>query len=101
MVMLMASAAVLTDLSAPGSRTEMMVPPMRSWLPGIVGVLQAVEVVKYILGKGDLLTGRLLVYDALAASMRELKVRANPKCKYCADGVEFPGYIDYQGFCGV
>jgi len=70
-------------------------------LPGIVGMLQAVEVVKYIIGAGEPLTGRLLVYDALAATFRELKVRANPKCKYCASGVEFPGYIDYQGFCGV
>jgi molybdopterin/thiamine biosynthesis adenylyltransferase len=70
-------------------------------LPGIVGLLQAVEVVKYIIGQGDLLTGRLLVYDALAATVRELKVRANPNCKYCAPGVAFPGYVDYQGFCGV
>lgn len=69
-------------------------------LPGVVGMLQAVEAIKLILGKGEPLFGRLLVYDALAASLRELKVRANPKCAYCADGVEFPGYVDYQGFCG-
>ncbi|MHC4939619.1 MAG: molybdopterin-synthase adenylyltransferase MoeB [Planctomycetota bacterium] len=70
-------------------------------LPGVIGLLQAVETVKLILGKGDLLYGRLLVYDALAASLRELKVRANPRCAYCAEGVEFPGYVDYDGFCGL
>ncbi len=69
-------------------------------LPGIVGLLQAVEVIKIIIGVGDPLYGRLLVYDALAATFRELKVRANPKCTYCAPGVEFPGYVDYVGFCG-
>jgi len=63
-------------------------------------MLQAVETIKLILGKGEPLFGRLLVYDALAASLRELKVRAHPKCAFCADGVEFPGYVDYEGFCG-
>ena len=70
-------------------------------LPGVIGLLQAVETVKLILGKGDLLCGRLLVYDALAATMRELKVRANPNCTFCAEGAEFPGYVDYEGFCGL
>ncbi|MEM8885040.1 MAG: molybdopterin-synthase adenylyltransferase MoeB [Planctomycetota bacterium] len=70
-------------------------------LPGVVGLLQAVEAVKLILGQGDPLHGRLLVYDALAANFRELKVRANPKCAYCAPGRAFPGYVDYQGFCGL
>ena len=69
-------------------------------LPGVVGMLQAVETIKLILGQGEPLFGRLLVYDALAASLRELKMRANPKCAFCADGVEFPGYVDYAGFCG-
>jgi len=70
-------------------------------LPGVVGLLQAVEAIKLILGKGDFLDGRLLVYDALAATVRELKVRPNPKCAYCAPGTDFPGYVDYQGFCGL
>ncbi|MDH3592249.1 MAG: molybdopterin-synthase adenylyltransferase MoeB [Planctomycetota bacterium] len=69
-------------------------------LPGVVGLLQAIEAIKLIIGAGDPLFGRLLVYDALAATFRELKVRANPKCAYCADGATFPGYIDYEGFCG-
>ncbi len=70
-------------------------------LPGVIGVLEAIEVVKIILGKGDLLVGRLLTYDALEARFRELKLRRNPDCAYCGEGRAFPGYIDYQGFCGV
>jgi molybdopterin/thiamine biosynthesis adenylyltransferase/rhodanese-related sulfurtransferase len=69
-------------------------------LPGVIGVLEAIEVVKIILGKGDLLTGRLLTYDALEAKFRELRIRADPECKYC-NGGEFPGYVDYEHFCGV
>lgn len=70
-------------------------------LPGVIGLLQAVEAIKLILGEGEPLFGRLLVYDALAATFRELKVRANPECSYCAEGRPFPGYIDYVGFCGL
>jgi len=68
-------------------------------LPGVIGLLQAVEAIKLVLGQGDPLYGRLLVYDALAATFRELKVRANPDCAWCAPGRPFPGYIDYAGFC--
>jgi molybdopterin/thiamine biosynthesis adenylyltransferase/rhodanese-related sulfurtransferase len=70
-------------------------------LPGIIGLLQAVEAIKLILEEGDPLYGRLIVYDALAATFRELKIRANPECAYCAAGCPFPGYIDYEGLCGV
>jgi hypothetical protein len=63
--------------------------------------LQAVEAIKLVLQQGDVLYGRLLVYDALAATFRELKIRANPDCQWCAEGRPFPGYIDYAGFCGV
>ncbi len=69
-------------------------------LPGVIGLLQAIETIKLILGQGDPLYGRLLVYDALAATFRELKVRRDPLCAYCGDGRPFPGYIDYEGFCG-
>ncbi len=68
-------------------------------LPGVIGVLEAIEAIKIVLGKGDLLVGRLLTYDALEARFRELKLKANPECKYCASGREFPGYIDYEYFC--
>ena len=70
-------------------------------LPGVIGVLEGVEAVKIILGVGDLLTGRLLTYDALEARFRELKLRRDPNCTHCADGREFPGYTDYDFFCGV
>jgi molybdopterin/thiamine biosynthesis adenylyltransferase/rhodanese-related sulfurtransferase len=70
-------------------------------LPGVVGVLEAVEAIKLILGVGEPLTGRLLTYDALATRFRELKLRRDPACVYCAslDGAPFPGFVDYEFFC--
>ncbi len=68
-------------------------------LPGVVGLLEAVETIKIILGMGIPLVGRLLTYDALRAEFRELKLRRDPQCRYCRDGVEFPGFIDYEQFC--
>ncbi|MHC4548884.1 MAG: molybdopterin-synthase adenylyltransferase MoeB [Planctomycetota bacterium] len=70
-------------------------------LPGVIGLIQAVETVKLILGRGEPLFGRLLVYDALAGTFRELKIRRNESCLYCADGRPFPGYVDYEGFCSA
>ncbi len=69
-------------------------------LPGVIGVLEAIEVIKIIIGKGDLLVGRLLMYDALEVSFRELKVKRDANCPYCSKD-EFPGYVDYAGFCSV
>ncbi len=68
-------------------------------LPGVVGLLQAVETIKILLGQGDTLVGRLLLYDALGARFRELKVAPDPRCRVCGEGVPFPGYVDYEGFC--
>ena len=68
-------------------------------LPGVVGLLEAVEAIKILLGAGDPLVGRVLHYDALAARFTELRQRRNPDCLYCADGAQFPGYIDYEAFC--
>jgi molybdopterin/thiamine biosynthesis adenylyltransferase/rhodanese-related sulfurtransferase len=68
-------------------------------LPGVIGLIQAVETIKLVLGQGEPLYGRLLIYDALAATFRELKVRCASDCAYCAAGRPFPGYIDYTGFC--
>jgi molybdopterin/thiamine biosynthesis adenylyltransferase/rhodanese-related sulfurtransferase len=68
-------------------------------LPGVIGLLQAVETVKLILGIGQPLVGRMLYYDALRAQFTELKLPRNPACRYCADPAAFPGYIDYQAFC--
>ena len=68
-------------------------------LPGVVGLLQAIEALKIILGKGDLLLGRLLTFSALEARFREFTVKANPECPYCSRGRPFPGYVDYEGSC--
>ena len=70
-------------------------------LPGLVGVLQATETVKLILGQGDSLVGRLLLYDALTLKFRELKVRKNPHCVICSAHPTQTGLIDYPAFCGV
>lgn len=68
-------------------------------LPGIVGLLQAVEAIKLILDIGDPLVGRLLYYDALRGRFDELALEHDPRCRYCGAGVDFPGYIDYERFC--
>src|SRR5579864_6902410 len=70
-------------------------------LPGIIGLIQATETVKLILGAGEPLVGRLLLYDALAMRFRELKLRRNPECPVCGDHPSIHELIDYQEFCGV
>ena len=70
-------------------------------LPGMIGIVQATEAVKLILGKGELLAGRLLLYDALAMRFRELKLRRNAECPVCGDHPTVTQLIDYQQFCGV
>jgi adenylyltransferase/sulfurtransferase len=70
-------------------------------LPGLVGVIQATEVLKLILGKGDSLAGRLLLVDALNMRFRELKLRRNPDCPVCGDHPTVTKLIDYQQFCGI
>jgi len=70
-------------------------------LPGTIGLIQATETVKLILGIGQPLVGRLLLYDALAMRFRELKVRKNPECPVCGDHPTVTKLIDYQQFCGV
>ena len=70
-------------------------------LPGVVGLIQATEVVKLILGQGEPLKGRLLLYDALAMRFRELKLRKNPDCPVCGTHPTVTKLIDYHQFCGV
>jgi len=70
-------------------------------LPGVIGLLQAVETIKILLGIGEPLVGKLLYYDALQSRFTELKQQHDPKCGYCGDGVQFPGYIDYETFCAT
>ena len=70
-------------------------------LPGLVGVIQATEVIKLILGKGDSLVGRLLLVDALNMRFRELKLRKNPECPVCGTNPTVTALIDYDHFCGI
>ncbi len=70
-------------------------------LPGVIGLIQATEAIKLILGIGMPLTGRLLQFDALSMRFRETRLFADPDCAVCAVGREFPGYIDYARFCGL
>src|SRR6202142_3558071 len=70
-------------------------------LPGLVGVIQATEVIKLILGKGDSLIGRLLLIDALNMRFRELKLRKNPECPVCGPHPTVTALIDYDQFCGI
>ncbi|MEW6073270.1 MAG: ThiF family adenylyltransferase [Planctomycetota bacterium] len=70
-------------------------------LPGVVGTLGAVEAVKLLLGVGDPLVARLLHLDALTMRIAESALSANPLCTHCGRGASFPGYADYQKFCGA
>ena len=70
-------------------------------LPGIIGLVQATETVKLILGIGQPLVGRLMLYDALAMKFRELKLRRDPDCPACGDHPTITKLIDYQQFCGI
>ncbi|HRC88162.1 MAG TPA: rhodanese-like domain-containing protein, partial [Thermoanaerobaculia bacterium] len=70
-------------------------------LPGIIGALQANEVIKVLLGIGDPLIGRLVLFDALGLKFRELKLRKNPDCPVCSEHPTLTQLIDYQQFCGV
>jgi molybdopterin/thiamine biosynthesis adenylyltransferase/rhodanese-related sulfurtransferase/molybdopterin converting factor small subunit len=70
-------------------------------LPGLIGLVQATEAVKLIVGIGEPLVGRLLLYDALALRFRELKLRRDPDCPVCGDHPTVRQPIDYQQFCGV
>jgi sulfur-carrier protein adenylyltransferase/sulfurtransferase len=70
-------------------------------LPGLLGVIQATEVIKLILGKGESLIGRLLLVDSLNMKFRELKLRKNPDCPVCGTHPTVKKLIDYQQFCGI
>jgi sulfur-carrier protein adenylyltransferase/sulfurtransferase len=70
-------------------------------LPGLLGVIQATETIKLVLGSGDSLVGRLLLVDALAMRFRELKLRKNPDCVVCGRNPTVTKLIDYEEFCGI
>jgi sulfur-carrier protein adenylyltransferase/sulfurtransferase len=70
-------------------------------LPGVIGLMQATEAIKLILGVGEPLKGRLVLYDALSMRFRELKLRRNPECPVCGDNPTVTELIDYEQFCGL
>jgi adenylyltransferase/sulfurtransferase len=70
-------------------------------LPGIIGCIQATEIIKLALGKGDSLVGRLLLFDALKMKFSELKLRRDPQCPICGEHPTITELIDYEMFCGI
>ena len=70
-------------------------------LPGLIGVMQATEAVKLVLGRGESLVGRLLLVDALAMRFQELRLRKNPDCPICGPRPTITRLVDYDAFCGV
>jgi len=70
-------------------------------LPGIIGMIQATEAIKFILGIGEPLIGRLLIYDALGMRFTELRIRKDPACPACGESPSLNGLIDYEQFCGI
>jgi adenylyltransferase/sulfurtransferase len=70
-------------------------------LPGIIGCIQATEILKLAIGKGNLLVGRLLLFNALDMKFRELKLRRDPACPVCGDHPTIKELIDYEVFCGI
>jgi sulfur-carrier protein adenylyltransferase/sulfurtransferase len=70
-------------------------------LPGIIGSIQALETIKWIIGAGDSLLGRLLLFDALKLRFRELQLRKDPSCPICGNNPSIHELIDYEAFCGI
>ena len=70
-------------------------------LPGVIGMIQAIEAIKVLLGIGDNLSGRLLLFDALDMRFREMRVKRDPACPVCGDAPSITQLIDYQQFCGT
>jgi len=70
-------------------------------LPGVIGTIQATEALKFLLSKGELLVGRLLLFDALAMEFREMTFRKDPHCPVCGPNPTIRTLIDYEAFCGV
>jgi adenylyltransferase/sulfurtransferase len=70
-------------------------------LPGVIGCIQATEAIKLIIGQGQPLIGRLLLYDALAMTFREFRVRRNPRCALCGEQPSITKLIDYEQFCDI
>ncbi len=70
-------------------------------LPGVIGLIQATETIKIILGQGSTLTGRLLLYDAMDMKFREVKLRRDPACPACGENPTIHEVVEYEQFCGL
>jgi len=70
-------------------------------LPGVIGSIQATEAIKLLLGTGDTLVGRLLLYDALEMRFREMRLRKDPRCPICGENPSIRELVDYEELCGV
>lgn len=70
-------------------------------MPGIIGVIQATETIKLIVGEGEPLVGRLLMYDSLAMKFREIRIRRDPNCPLCGDNPTITELMNYQELCGL
>jgi len=70
-------------------------------LPGVIGVIQATETIKLIVGKGEPLIGRLLMYDSLAMRFREIRIRRDPDCPLCGTHPSITELLNYEEFCGL
>ena len=73
--------------------------PILGAVAGVIGTIQANEVLKYVLGIGDLLAGKLLVFNALDSSFRQVKAPKDPKCPICGERPTITKLIDYEQFC--
>ncbi|SFB80443.1 adenylyltransferase and sulfurtransferase [Halobiforma haloterrestris] len=94
---------IFPEAPEPGTVPDCATTGVLGVLPGTVGCIQATEVVKYLLGKGDPLEGRLLMYDAMDMSFEEVPVRPNPDCPVCGDDPEIESVSDvaYEGTCEI
>jgi molybdopterin/thiamine biosynthesis adenylyltransferase len=70
-------------------------------LPGVIGVIQATETIKLIIGEGEPLIGRLLMYDSLAMRFREIRIRRDPDCPLCGTNPTITELLNYEEFCGL
>jgi adenylyltransferase/sulfurtransferase len=70
-------------------------------LPGVIEVIQATETIKLLIGQGEPLVGRLLLYDALAMRFREIRIRRDPACPLCGAHPTITALLDYEAFCGL
>lgn len=70
-------------------------------MPGVIGVIQATEAVKLIVGIGEPLIGRLLMYDSLAMRFREIRIRRDPECPLCGEHPTITELMNYEELCGL